>query len=77
MPRVNLNAQQREQRRFSDYVRGELLRQHKRQEDLADYIGIPRPSLTCRLNGRTDWKLPEVADVCEFFGEPYTIGREK
>ena len=77
MPRVSLNKSEYEQNRFSDFVRGELRRSKRKQEELATYLNIPRPSLTCRLNGKTDWRLKEVIDTCSFFGMSYTFGETK
>lgn len=74
MPRVNLNNRDREKRCFSDYVIGQLRRTNKRQQDLADYIGITQQGLSQRVKGKVEWKLAEVADVCSFFGEPWTVG---
>jgi len=74
MPRVNLNKAQNETRKFSDKVRGELIRQHKKQSELADYLGLPRQSLTCRLGGKSSWKMEEVVDACDFLEMSYTVG---
>ena len=74
MPRVSLNNRDREIRLFSDYVRGQLRREKKRQQDLADYIGIPQPGLSRRLDGTIPWRLDEMADVCSFFEKPWTVG---
>ena len=74
MPKVKLNNRDREIRLFSDYVRGQLRREKKKQEELADFLGIPRPSLSCRLSGKSEWKLSEMADVCQFFEKPWTVG---
>ncbi len=77
MPRVNLNQTERENRRFSDYVRGQLARTGTKQITLAEYIGITQQGLSLRMIGRISWKLPEVIDVCDYFGESYTIGAKK
>lgn len=74
MPRVTLNNREWETRCFSDYVLGQLHRTNKRQQDLASYIGITQQGLSQRINGKVEWKLTEVADVCGFFGEPWTVG---
>lgn len=74
MPRVNLNNRDREKRCFSDYVRGQLRRTNKRQQDLAEYIGLTQQGISQKLMGKSDWKLSEIADVCQFFGEAYTVG---
>lgn len=73
MPRVNLNKSQRECRRFSDYVRGQLSRTRTKQSDLASYVGITQQGLSQRMLGRVDWKLAEVIDILSYFEEEYTI----
>lgn len=77
MPRVNLNASQRECRKFSDYVRGQLARTKTRQVDLADYVGITQQGLSKRISGKIDWRLPEMIDVLTYFEESYTLGGSK
>jgi len=74
MPRVNLNKRDNEIRTFSFWVRGMLAEKKIRQQDLADYLNIPQQSLSKRLSCDTDWRLGEIADCCEFFGESYVIG---
>ena len=75
MPRVNLNKKQIEIRDFSHWVRGMLADKKLRQQDLADFLNLPRPSITMRLSGEWEWKLSEIVDCCEFFGETYTVGK--
>lgn len=77
MPRVNLNTKEKEIRRFSDYVRGQLSRTRTKQSELASFVGITQQGLSQRMLGRVDWKLAEVIEVLSFFEEDYTIGAGK
>ena len=52
MPRVYLTNEERECRRFSDFVRGELKRQGKRHRDLADYLNTSQVNVTYKINGK-------------------------
>ena len=74
MPRVNLNNRDREQQLFSDFVRGQLRRERKRQEDLSEFLGIPQSGLSRRMDGQIPWRLEEIADICSFFEKPWTVG---
>ena len=56
-------------RRFNDWLRGEMRRQKKNQEELAYYIGIDRSGLSLRMNGKRAWKLKEYFDTLEFLGK--------
>lgn len=55
-------------RKFNDFVRGELRRRKIKQEDLADYLGVGRCTITSRLNGTIEWYLRDAINVAEFFG---------
>lgn len=77
MPRVNLNTTQREVRKFSDYVRGQLSRTKTKQSELADFVGISQQGLSMRILGKVDWKLNEVIDIISFFEDFYVIGDRK
>ena len=54
-------------RKFNDYIRGELKRRHLTQADLAEYLGIERSTLSCRLNGYNEWSFRDALKVLEFF----------
>ena len=55
-------------RKFNDWVRGEMKRQHKKQVDLASYIGINQAGLSLKLGNKRPWTLKEYFNVLEFFG---------
>lgn len=55
-------------RRWNDWTRGELKRQKKKQEDLAEYIGIDVTGLSKRLTGKTAWSFREVLNALEYLG---------
>lgn len=74
MPRVYLTTEERECRRFSDFVRGELKRQQKRHSDLADVLNLNQPTVTKKINGKVTWTLPEIIQTIYFLNVEYTIG---
>ena len=77
MPRVNLDKATKESLRFSGFVRGELIRTHKRQSDLATFLGIPQQAVSQRLIGKIDWRLKEMVDVCDYLEVSFTVGEKR
>lgn len=77
MPRLRATEEEKELRRFNGFVLANLKCRKLRQQDLADYLGIARESVTYRLNENCRWNLQEMFKVCEFFGETYTIGEKR
>ena len=74
MPRVYLTNEERECRRFSDFVRGELKRQGKRHRDLADYLNTSQVNVTYKINGKVAWSLSDIIQTLEFLNSSYVIG---
>ena len=74
MPRVYLTTEERECRRFSDFVRGELKRQGKRHRDLADYLNTSQVNVTYKINGKVAWSLSDIILALEFLKSSYVIG---
>jgi len=74
MPRVYLTNEERECRRFSDFVRGELKRQGKRHKDLADCLNISQVAATKKINGKSIWSLSDIVQTLEFLHSSYVIG---
>lgn len=74
MPRVYLTNEERECRRFSDFVRGELKRQGKQQQDLADCLNVTRECVTLKINGKRKWTLSDMILALEFLKSSYVIG---
>ena len=74
MPRVYLTTEERECRRFSDFVRGELKRQGKRHRDLADYLNTSQVNVTYKINGKVAWSLSDIIQTLEFLNSSYEIG---
>lgn len=68
MPKTNTDQVTVRYRRFNNFVRGELRARHLKHEDLANYLGIERSTLTARLLGRIEWSLRDALRVLEFFG---------
>ena len=74
MPRVKLNKAEYTEHRFSDLVRGELVRQGKKRQELADYLGKTPQVIGQKLAGKVVWTLPEIAEVADFLEITFTIG---
>lgn len=45
-------------------LRGLIREKGKTEADLAKALNLSPSSLSCRLNGKTDWSLSEIQDVC-------------
>lgn len=74
MPRVKLNKAKNTEHRFSDLVRGELVRQGKKRQELASYLGKTPQLIGQKLAGKVVWTLPEIAEVADFLDITFTIG---
>ena len=68
MPRVTLDPAERDITRFSDWVRGELRRQKKKQTDLADAMGITQGTLSLKMAGKTTWTLADYYRAVRYLG---------
>ena len=77
MPRLRLTKEEKEIRAFSNWVRGELVYRGLRQQDLADALEISKAAVCQKLKTKMSWSLSDIAKVCEFFGEEYTVGGVK
>ena len=66
MPRLKLNPVDLKYQKFNDYVKGELRRQGKNQEELADYLFVTSTCIPYRLNGKVEWFFRDVLRTCEF-----------
>lgn len=74
MPRVYITKEDRECRRFSDFVRGELKRQNKRYKDLAECLNLSTVAVNQRINCKTRWSLPDIIQTLDFLHSTYEIG---
>ncbi len=74
MPRVKLNKTEYTEHRFSDLVRGELVRQGIKRQQLADYLGKTPQVIGQKMAGKVVWTLPEMVEVADFLGITFTIG---
>lgn len=43
------------------------LKGHFTWADLAELLELSRPALTARLDGSTEWRLPEMRKIIEFY----------
>jgi hypothetical protein len=74
MPRVKLNKAEYTEHRFSDLVRGELVRQGKKRQELADYLWKTPQVIGQKLAGKVVWTLPEMVQTMDFLDITFTIG---
>lgn len=51
-------------------LRGRIREVYGTQEAFAAVAGIKPATLTLKLNGRTDWKLDEIARICRVLDIP-------
>ena len=77
MPRVKLNKTEYWEHRFSDLVRGELIRQGIKRQQLADYLGKTPQVVGMKMAGKVVWTLPEMVEVADFLGITFTIGESR
>lgn len=77
MPRVKLNKTEYMEHRFSDLVRGELVRQGIKRQQLADYLGKTPQVIGMKMAGKVVWTLPEMVLAADFLNITFTIGDSK
>ena len=77
MPRVKLNKTEYMEHRFSDLVRGELVRQGIKRQQLADYLGKTPQVIGMKMAGKVVWTLPEMVQVADFLNITFTIGESR
>ena len=77
MPRTTLDKVGTSYRRTNDWIRGELRRQKKSQEDLAEYVGLDQCGVSRRLGGQTAWGFREILNAIEYLDGDLTeiLGR--
>ena len=68
MPRVCLDPAKTAERRFNDWVRGELNRKHLRQRDLAEELGVTQENVSFLLSGKVMWKLRDAVKTVIYLG---------
>lgn len=51
-------------------VRAELARRRKRQEDLAELLGLTRQAVSQRLLGRVDFRIAELQAIADYLEVP-------
>lgn len=71
MPRVRTDISAFNISLFNKWVWGNTKTQGIRQSDIADYLGLPRQAVSQRLSGKTEWKLKELFELQELFGEKF------
>ena len=77
MPKCFITSEQREESRFSDFIRGELKRRNLRHADLAAELNLPTVSVTQRINGKSRWTLPEIVAALSYLNTSFTFGERK
>ena len=67
MPRTNVDQVERQMRRFTDWLRGEMKRKKVTQRKLAEYLDITQQALSLKMRGLSGWQLRDVLNICEYF----------
>lgn len=67
--RMTLNRTRILTKRFGERVRTLRIERGKSQEELGEYLGLCRISVSARENGREEWTLKQALDSLEFLGE--------
>ena len=73
MAKVKLDHTNNEIRSLNRWVRGNAGDMGITQKDIAEWLGLPQPSISLRLNNKADWTFREVVELGQLFGEPYTM----
>lgn len=77
MPKPRLSTEEKELLQFNGFVLAHMKLRGLKQEDIADFLSLPRQSIGYRFSGKARWTLPEMIKICDFFDETYTIGTIK
>lgn len=67
MPKTNVNIAERNNRRFNDWLRGEMVLKKLHHEDISSYLKIHRSTFTQKLNGHAEWTFKEVLEILDYF----------
>ena len=57
-------------------LRGEILAKYRTNELFAKELSMSAATLSAKLNGRTEWKVPEMAEACKLLGIPLERAHE-
>lgn len=49
----------------------EIARKGETQQELANLLGISRPTVCYKLQGKVDWTIGEIEILCEHFQKDY------
>lgn len=49
-------------------LRGKIKEKGLSESELAKAINLSASSLSCRLNGKVDWSVPEIRAICDVLG---------
>ncbi len=77
MPKLRRTPDEIVNDNFIEYVAGHMRSHNVYQKDLAPVLGISRQQIGKKLNKQAKWTLKEMALICDYFGDPFTIGGEK
>ena len=72
MPKSTLNRTANNIKDFSVWVAGQMRVNDMTQKEVATYLNIDQPALSMRIHGKTGWKLREVFELYQLFGEEYS-----
>ena len=53
-------------------LRGAIREKYGTQQAFADDLGMTAATLSCKLNGKTEWTRQEIENACRLLGIPLT-----
>ena len=74
MPKLRQTTEQMEQRRFKHWVENHMDDLGLTQTDLGDCLDLSQKAISRRIVGTTEWRISEMAKLCELFNEQYSMG---
>ena len=57
-------------------LRGEILAKYRTNRDFAQVLNMSPATLSAKLNGRTEWTVPEMCAACKLLGIPLERAHE-
>ena len=74
MPKLRSTPEQMEKRRFKHWVENHMDDLGLTQTDLGECLDLSQKAISRRVVGKTEWRLTEMAKLCELFNEHYSMG---
>lgn len=74
MPKLRETNDQMERRRFKHWVENHMDDLGLTQTDLGECLDLSQKAISRRIVGTTEWRISEMAKLCELFNEQYSMG---